>query len=146
LDDILIYSKYEEEHEKHLKMVLQVLREHQVYAKLSKCSFYQRQIHYLGHIILEEGITVDLEKIKSIEGWPTPRNVVEVRYFMGIAGYYKRFIEGFSKIAHPITSLQNKGVIFEWYFDCKRSFQHLKILLTSAPILRIVDPNEDFVV
>jgi hypothetical protein len=89
---------------------------------------------------------VDPEKIKSIEGWLTPRNVTEVRYFMGLAVYYKRFIEGFSKIAHPITSLQKKGVRFEWTFDCKRSFQHLKSLLTSALILRIVDPNEDFVV
>jgi hypothetical protein len=81
-----------------------------LYEKLSKCSFYQRQIHNLGHIILEEGIFVDPEKIKSIEGWPTPRNVVEVRSFMGLTWYYKRFIEGFSKIAHPITSLQKKGV------------------------------------
>jgi hypothetical protein len=89
---------------------------------------------------------VDLEKIKSIEGWTTPRNVAEVRYFMGLAKYYKRFIEGFSKIPHPITSLQNKGVRFEWTSDCKRSFQHLKSFLKSAPILRIVDPNEDFVV
>jgi hypothetical protein len=86
---------------------------------------------------------VDSEKIKSIEGWPTPRNVSEVRSFMGLAGYYRRFIEGFSKISHPITSLQKKGVRFEWIVDCERSFQHLKYLLTSAPILRIVDPNED---
>jgi hypothetical protein len=83
LDDILIYSKSEEEHEKHLRMVLQVLREHQLYAKLSKCSFYQRQIHYLGHIISEEGIAVDPEKIRSIEGWPVPKNVSEVRSFHG---------------------------------------------------------------
>jgi hypothetical protein len=102
-------------------MVLQVLREHQLYAKLSKCSFYQRHIHYLGHIISKEGIVVDLEKIKSI----TPRNVVEVRSFMGLLGYYRRFIEGFSKIMHPITSLQKKGVRFEWTPDCVRSFQHL---------------------
>jgi hypothetical protein len=146
LDDILIYSKSEEEHEKHLRMVLQVLREHQLYAKLSKCSFYQRKIHYLGHIISEEGIVVDPEKIRAIEGWPVPKNVSEVRSFMGLAGYYRIFIEGFSRIAHPITSLQKKGVRFEWTSDCERSFQHLKSLLTSAPILRIVDPNEDFVV
>jgi hypothetical protein len=79
LDDILIYSNSEEEHKKHLKIVLQVLREHQLYAKLSKCSFYQKKNHYFGHIISEEGIEVDPKKIKAIEGWPTPRNVFEVR-------------------------------------------------------------------
>jgi hypothetical protein len=108
LDDILVYSKTEEEHEKHLRMVLQVLREHQMYAKLSKCSFYQRQIHYLGHIISEEGIVVDPEKVQAIREWPAPRNVAEVRSFMGLAGYYRRFIAGFSRIAHAITSLQRK--------------------------------------
>ena len=91
-------------------MVIQVLGEHQLYAKLSKCSFYQRQIHYLGHIISKEGIVVDPKKIKSIEKWSTPRNVVEMRSFMGIIGYYRRFVEGFSKYVHPITSLQKKCV------------------------------------
>jgi hypothetical protein len=146
LDDILIYSKSEEEHEHHLRMVLQVLRECQLYAKLSKCSFYQKQIHYLGHIISKDGIAVDLEKIEAIREWPAPKNVTEVRSFMGLAGYYRRFIEGFSKIAHPITSLQRKGVNFQWILYWEKSFQHLKQLLTSAPILRIVDPDEDFIV
>jgi len=146
LDDILIYSKSEEEHEKHLTIALQVLRENQLYEKLSQCSFYQQQIHYLGHIISEEGITVDPSKIEAIQELPTPRNVTEVRLFMGLAGYYRRFIEGFSKIAHPITSLQRKGVKFEWTPKCEESFQRLKKLLMSAPILKIVDPNEDFVV
>jgi hypothetical protein len=100
----------------------------------------------LGHIISKEGIVVELEKTKSIEEWTTPRNVVDVRSFMGLVGYYKRFIEGLSKILHPITSLQNKGVQFEWTLDCARSFKHLKSLLTSAPILRIVDSDEDFIV
>jgi hypothetical protein len=127
-------------------MVLQVLREHQLYSKLSKCSFYQKKIHYLGHIISEDGIAVDLEKIEDIREWSAPKNVIEVRSFMGLARYHRRFIEGFSKIAHPITLLQKKGVKFHWTLDCENSFQHLKQLLTSAPILRISDPNEDFIV
>jgi hypothetical protein len=146
LDDILIYSKSEEEHEEHLRMVLKVLREHKLYAKLSKCIFYQKKIHYLGHIISADGIAVDPEKIEAIKGWPTPRNVTEVRSFMGLVGYYRRFIKGFSKIASPITSLQKKGVKFEWTPKCEESFQQLKNILTSAPILKIADPDEDFVV
>jgi hypothetical protein len=146
LDDILIYSNSEEEHEHHLRMVLQVLREHQLYAKLSKCSFYWKQIHYLGHIISEDRIAVDPEKIEAIREWSMLKNVTEVRSFMGLPSYYRRFIEGFSKISHPITSLQRKGVKFQWTLDCEKSFQHLKQLLTSGPILRNADPNEDFIV
>ena len=101
LDDILIYSKNEEEHEEHLKLTLQLLREHQLYANLRKCDSYRDRIQYLGHIILEEGISVDPEKIEAIMNWPTPRNVTDVRSFMGLTGYYRRIIEGFSKVAHP---------------------------------------------
>jgi hypothetical protein len=146
LDEIIIYSKSEEENEHNLRMVLQVLRERQLYAKLSKCSFYQKQIHYLGHIISKDGIAVDPEKIEAIREWSAPNNVTEVRSFMGLVGYYRRFIEGLSKISHPITSLQRKGMKFQWTLDCERSFQHLKQLLTSSPILRITDRNEDFIV
>jgi hypothetical protein len=146
LDDILIYPKFDEENEHHLRLVLQVLREHQLYAKLSKCFFYQKQIHYLGHIISEQGIAVDPENIKAIRGWPTPRNVSDVRSFMGLYGYYKRFKVGFSKISHPITSLQKKGTKFEWTLKCENNFNLLKELLTSEPVLNIVDPNESFVV
>jgi hypothetical protein len=146
LDDILIYSKSEKEHEHHLRLVLQVLREHQLYANLSKCSFYQEHIHYLGNIISKQGIPVDPEKIDSIRGWPTPMNVSEVIYFMGLTSYYKRFITGFSKIAHPITSLQNKGIKFEWTSECEDKFNLLKELLTSEHVLKIVDPYESFVV
>jgi hypothetical protein len=100
----------------------------------------------LGHIISEDGIKVDPDKIDTIRGWSTPKNVTEVRSFMGLVGYYRRFIEGFLKISHPITSLQKKGVNFQLTLDCEKSFQHLKKVLTNAPILRISYPNEDFVV
>jgi hypothetical protein len=88
----------------------------------------------LGHIISEEGIAVDLENIESNRGWPTPRNVSEIRSFMGLVGYYRRSIAGFSKISHPITSLQKKGIKFEWTTKCEENFNLLKELLTSAPI------------
>ena len=137
LDDILIYSKNEEEHEEHLRFVLQLLREHKLYAKLRKCDFYKDQIHYLGHTILDEGISTDLENIEAIMNWPTPRNVMDVRSFMGLVGYYRRFIEGFSKVAHAITTLQKKGIKFEWTSRCEESFQQLKNLLTSAPVFSL---------
>jgi hypothetical protein len=122
LDDIFMYSKTEEEHEQHLRMVLRVLREHQLYAKLSKCSFDQRQIHYLGYIISKEGIVVDPEKVEAIREWSAPRNVVEVRSFMGLVGYYRRFIARFSRIAHSITSLQWKEKKFQWTKECESNF------------------------
>ena len=105
LDDILIYSKNEEEHEEHLRMTLKLLREHKFYAKLRKCDFYKDRIHYLCHIIWEEGISMDPEKIEAIMKWTTQRNVIDARYFMGLARYYRRFIKGLSKVALSITSL-----------------------------------------
>ena len=102
---------------------MQLIRDHKLYAKLSKCGFYKDKIHYLGHIISEEGIYVDPEKIEAIMNWPTPKNVTDVRSFMGFAGYYRRFIEGFSKVAHPITSLQKKKIKFEWTHKCEERFQ-----------------------
>jgi hypothetical protein len=109
IEDILVYSKTEEEHEEHLRIVLQTLRKHKLYAKFYKCDFYQKKIQYLGHVISAEGIAVDPEKIRSIMEWPIPKDVGDIRLFMGITEYYRKFIEGFSKIAYPITSLQKKG-------------------------------------
>ena len=100
-----------------------MLREHKLYAKLSKCDFYKDKIHYLGHIILDEGIFVVLEKIEAIMNFPTPRNVKDMRSFMGLDGYYRRFIEVFSKVTHSITYLQKKGIKFEWTLICEESFQ-----------------------
>jgi hypothetical protein len=123
LDDIFIYSTLEEEQEQQLRMVLKVFREHKLYAKLSKCIFYQNNIHYLGHIILVDGISIDPENIVAIRGWPMPRNVIDIRSFMGLAGYYQRFIKVFSKIASPVTFLQKKGVKFEWTSKCEENIQ-----------------------
>jgi hypothetical protein len=146
IDDILIYSKNREEHEEHLRLVLQVLREHQLYAKFSKCDFFQKKIHYLGHVLSEEGVAVDPDKIKSIMEWPTPKDVSDIRSFMSLARYYKRFIKGFSKIWSPITTLQKKGTNFTWTQKCEERFQTLKHLLTHAPVLKISDSEDDFLV
>jgi hypothetical protein len=146
IDDILIYSNNREEHEEHLKLVLQVLREHQLYSKLSKCDFFQKQVHYLGHVIFEEGVAFGPDKIKSIMDWPTPKDVSDIKSFMGLAGYYRRFIRGFSKIGFPIMPLQKNKVKFIWTSECEEVFQEMKYLLTNAHVLKIADPNKDFLV
>ena len=109
IDDILIYSRTIEENDEHLRLVLQCLQEHKLYGKLSKCSFYQSRIHYLGHVISSEGIVVDPAKVEAIMEWSTTMNVLEVCSFMGLVGYYRRFIEGFLKIANLIMELQKKN-------------------------------------
>jgi hypothetical protein len=146
IDDILIYSRTTEEHDEHLHLVLQCLREHKLYGKLSKCSFYQSRIHYLGHVISGEGIAVDPAKVEAIMEWPAPTIVTEVHSFMGLAGYYRRFVEGFSKIAGPITELQKKNKKFVWTEKCAGAFRRLKELLTTAPILKVPDMDVDFLV
>eukprot|EP00253_Pinus_taeda_P029138 PITA_29138 len=105
INDILIYSCTMEEHKEHLRLVLQTLREHQLYAKFSKCDFFKEERQYLGHIITKEGIAVDPEKIRTIMEWLVPKDAADIRSFMGLAGYYIRFVEGFSRVAYPITSL-----------------------------------------
>jgi len=100
----------------------------------------------LGHIVSEDGIAMDLENIEAIKSWKVPTNILEVISFMGLAGYYMIFIAGFSNIAHSITYFENKEVKFEWSAKCEENFQCLQDLLTNAPILKVVDPNEDFLV
>ena len=123
-----------------------MLRKHKLYAKFDKCDFYQKEIQYLGHVISTEGIVVDPEKIKAIIEWPVPKDVADIWSFMGITRYYRRFIEGFSKIAYPIMSLQKKGTKFNWSQKCQDSFNKLKELLTTTPILKVVDPEKDFTI
>ena len=105
IDDILIYSKSMEEHEEHLRLVLGRLQREKLYAKFSKCNFWLKQVSFLGHIINKDGIAMDPEKVKAVVEWPTPKSVTEIRSFLGLAGYYRRFVEGFSKIARPMTRL-----------------------------------------
>jgi hypothetical protein len=112
IDDILIYSKDKEEHAKHLRIALQILREHQLYAKFSKREFWLDQVEFLGHVINKEGIAVNPSKVASVLEWEAPKNVKQIRGFLGMAGYYKRFIEGFSKIAGPMTKLLWKNTPF----------------------------------
>jgi hypothetical protein len=122
IDDILIYSRNREEHEEHLRIILQVLRKHHLYAKFIKCDFFQKQVHYLGHVISKEGVAIDPDKIRYIIECPTPKDVSDIRSFMGLAGYYRRFIKGFSKIGFPITTLQKKGIKFIWTSKCEERF------------------------
>ncbi|WVZ52612.1 hypothetical protein U9M48_003656 [Paspalum notatum var. saurae] len=144
IDDILIYSKTEEEHEEHLRLVLQKLREHKLYAKLSKCEFWLDQVPFLGHIVSKGGIMVDPSKISSVIDWKVPEDVKEVRGFLGLAGYYRRFIESFSRIAKPMTSLLEKGVPFIWTKE--RQADELKKRLTTAPVLTLPDLTKSFTV
>jgi hypothetical protein len=109
IDDILIYSRSMEEHEEHLGIVLQRLREHQLYAKFHKCEFWIKEVPFLGHVVSPEGITVDPSKVKEVLDWELPMSVFEVHSFLGLADYYRRFIPNFSKIAKPITELLKKG-------------------------------------
>ncbi|WVZ80719.1 hypothetical protein U9M48_028176 [Paspalum notatum var. saurae] len=134
IDDILIYSKTEEEHEKHLKLVLQKLREHKLYAKFSKCDFWIEEVKFLGHVISNGRIAVDQSKVSEVQNWKIPRDVKDIRSFLGLAGNYRRFIEGFSKIAKPMTSLLEKNIKFKWTPACQEAFEELKKRLTTAPV------------
>ncbi|WVZ51702.1 hypothetical protein U9M48_002817 [Paspalum notatum var. saurae] len=146
IDDILIYSKTEEEHEEHLRLVLQKLRDHKLYAKLSKCEFWLDQVPFLGHIVSKGGIMVDPSKISSVMDWKVPEVVREVRGFLGLAGYYRRFIKSFSRIAKPMTSLLEKGVPFHWTKERQAAFDELKKRLTTAPVLTLPDLTKSFTV
>src|SRR5687767_907514 len=146
IDDILIYSKGEEEHMGHLRLVLQKLREKQLFAKFSKCEFWLKEVAFLGHVVSGEGIKVDPKKTDAVKNWPRPLSPSDIKSFLGLAGYYRRFVEGFSSIASPMTKLTQKKVKFAWTDACEKSFQVLKDRLTSAPILTLPDGVEGFVV
>ena len=146
IHDILAYSKSKEEHEQHLRTSLQLLRDNQLYAKLEKCDFWLTQVSFLGHIISKEGLAVDSAKIESVIKWERPKNVTEIRSFLGLAGYYRRFVQGFSSIVAPLTKLTRKNVPFVSTKQCEANFEELKRRLTTAPVLTLPSGNGGFVV
>jgi hypothetical protein len=144
IDDILVYSKNEDEHTKHLHIVLQRLHDHRLYAKLSKCDFWLREIKFLGHTISQDGISVDPEKVQEVMNWKPPTTVQQIQSFLGLAGYYRRFILDFSRIAKPMTELLKKGVQYEWSQKCEDAFHTLRQYLTTAPVLAQPDNTKPF--
>jgi len=142
----LVYSNFHLEYEQLLRVVLQTLRENQLYAKLDKCEFWLREVVFLGHVISTEGIVVDPRKVEAVLKWERPTNVTEIWSFLGLARYYRRFIEGFSTIASPLTKLTRKEVRFVWSEECDTSFRELKERLTSAPVLALPPGTKGFVV
>ncbi|KAA0050727.1 pol protein [Cucumis melo var. makuwa] len=146
IDDILIYSKTEAEHEEHLHQVLVTLRANKLYAKFSKCEFWLKKVTFLGHVVSSEGVSVDPAKIEAVTNWPRPSTVNEIRSFLGLAGYYRRFVEDFSRITSPLTQLTRKGTPFVWSPACESSFQEIKQKLVTAPVLTVPDESGSFVI
>ena len=146
VDNILIYSQSEWEHEYHLRIVLQLLRDHQLYAKFNKYEFWLIEVRSLGHVVSASGVSVDPKKVKAVMSWETPKLVFEIRSFLGLAGYYRRFIEDFSRLAALMTRLTRKEVKLDWDDRCEEAFQELKRRLTSAPILIVPDRGTQCIV
>jgi hypothetical protein len=140
----LVYSKNEEEHAGHLHVVLQRLREHRLYAKLSKCDFWLKEIKLLGHTISQAGITIDPDKVQVVMNWKPPTTVRQIRSFLGSAGYYRRFILDFSQIVKPITELLKKGAKFDWGQKCEDAFHTLRQHLTTTLVLVQPDSGKSF--
>ncbi|KAJ0565465.1 putative nucleotidyltransferase, Ribonuclease H [Helianthus annuus] len=145
-DDILIYSKNQADHEKHLRCILKLLHHEKLYAKFSKCEFWLREVQFIGHVVSESGIQVDPAKVEVVMNWQEPKTPTEIRSFLGLAGYYRRFIEIFSRIAAPLTSLTKKKVKFVWGPKQQESFDILKQKLSNAPVLTLPEGTEEFVV
>ncbi|GJU62652.1 putative reverse transcriptase domain-containing protein [Tanacetum coccineum] len=146
IDDILVYSKNDEEHEKHLRIILELLKEEKLYAKFLKCDFWLDLVQFMGHVIDHSGVHVDPAKIETIKSWAASTTPTEVRQFLGLAGYYRRFIKGFSLISKPLTKLTQKNKKYEWGSEEEEAFQMLKQKLCSAPILLLPERTEDFMV
>ena len=146
IDDNLIYWRSEDNHMSHLRIILQVLKDNQLFTKFNKCEFWLRSVAFLGHIVSSTGVGVVPRKMEVVKNWPRPLNPTDIRSFLGLASYYRRFVKGFSTIASPLTTLTQKISKFEWLEPCEESFQLLKDRLTSAPVLTLREGTNGFVV
>lgn len=144
-DDILIYSKTAADHKRHVKLVLQLLEQHKLYVNQKKCEFGQTQVAYLGHLISKEGVAVDFSKVQSMLDWPIPQSVKELRGFLGLTGYYRKFIQGYARIASPLTD-QLKKDKYMWTDSATTAFNTLKKAMVEAPILALPDFEKTFVI
>jgi hypothetical protein len=146
VDDILIYSKTMEEHPQHISEVFTILTQHQLVLKKSKCSFAQRSLEYLGHIISGQGVATDPTKIQAVQHWPPPKDVKKLRGFLGLAGYYRKFIRHYGLLSRPMSDLLKKNTQFIWTPSMQQSFDSLKHALTTAPVLALPDFTQGFTV
>ncbi|QRV81327.1 Transposon Tf2-1 polyprotein [Ceratobasidium sp. AG-Ba] len=145
MDDILIFSEKEEDHAEHVKEVLKILRENNLYAKLSKCKFFVKKVIFLGLVITPEGISMEEEKIKAIMEWGAPRKIKEVQAFLGFVNFYRRFIAEFSKIARPLHNLTKKDTKFEWNQECQQALEEIKKRVSQDPVLIHPNPDKPFI-
>jgi hypothetical protein len=139
IDDILIFSKSEAEHQAHVRLVLEVLKRERFFVCKAKSSFTQSEIKYLGHIVDKQGIRPDPKKVEAVQTWPVPKNVHDVRSFLGLVNYFRKFIEHYSEIAVPLTNLTKKSHPWVWSGRCQDEFELLKQKLIEAPLLRTPD-------
>ena len=144
LDDVLIFSKTEEEHQEHLRRVFARLREEKLFVKLKKCSFCQPELRYLGFIVGKHGIRIDPDKVAEVTKWLPPQNINEVRQFLGLCNFSRKFIQGYSQLAAPLTNLLRKSVPWLWTDACQKAFEGLQWAITHAPVLAIPDPQKPY--
>nr|AAO73551.1 reverse-transcriptase [Chlamydomonas reinhardtii] len=146
LDDILVFSKNAEEHKEHLRTVLEILRKNQFKAKRSKCDFNRPELHFLGHIVSREGLKVDDRKIRVIREWEVPQDLHKLRAFLGLANYFRRFIQGYSSLVAPLTALTGGKKPWKWTDACQAAFEGVKVALTQAPVLKLPEMDKPFTV
>jgi hypothetical protein len=144
IDDVLVFSNTEEQHEKHLRLVLENLQSNKLYAKFNKCEFWLTKVAFLGHVISVGGVSVDPGEVKDVLNWAPPTTTSEIQSFLELAGYYRRFIKDFSKISKPMMKLLEKNKVFQWIAKCQASFEEIRKHLTLAPVLVLPNLTKKF--